>query len=310
MSKQSDETTAADLSETPAPAVEQTSPSVGAERVKYWKATSAAVRHSPRVMRRTRSNQSRSRLVEWHTLTPEERSEAWHGLLSWVTWLHDRYELSIESRLPRCWAQHPGLIEELWALKVWREEIYSAKESSGQAARYWHAELRQTVHAAATFYAAGCRSGHKATAVMADANPELVDRWASGDPLGGVPAGRLLASQIAAGWSSGGTAQLLKDDVMREHVQAGRARYISKTMRDAIHLDGSWWYPEPAHPGFWRRNVDPEFSKLCDRRAAKLAAADAAVAQRQQLRRVLAPTGPEAESPAGRAEPRTTQAGD
>jgi hypothetical protein len=22
--------------------------------------------------------------------------------------LHDRYELSVEDRLPRCWAQHPG----------------------------------------------------------------------------------------------------------------------------------------------------------------------------------------------------------
>lgn len=310
MAERPDEATTGDLGEALRSTLEQAAPPIGAERVKYWKASGTGVRRRPRATRRMRSNQPRSRLVEWHMLTADERSEAWHDLLSWVTWLHDRYELSVESRLPRCWTHHPGLIEELWALKVWREEIYSAKESSGQAARYWHAELRQTVHVAATFYAAGCRSGHKAAAVMADANPELLDRWASGDPIGGVPAGLLLASQIAAGSSSGGTAQLIKDDVMLEHVQAGRARYISKTMRDAIHLDGSWWYPEPAHPGYWRRNVDPEFTKLCDRRAAKLAAADAAVAQRQQLRRVLAPTGPEGENPAGRAEPRTTQAGD
>ena len=85
------------------------------------------------------------RLAEWHQMSTGERHVAWSQLRAWVTWLHDRYELSAEDRLPRCWPQHPGLIEELWALKAWREEIYQASQPSGQAARYWHTELRQVL---------------------------------------------------------------------------------------------------------------------------------------------------------------------
>lgn len=257
-------------------------------RVKYWKVPDRGSQRALRSLRRGRSGPPRSRLIEWHTLSPPERDAAWRELLGWVTWLHDRYELSVESRLPRCWSQHPGLIEELWALKVWREEIYSSRQSSGQAARYWHAELRQTMHAAAMFYAAGCRSGHKPAAVEADANPELLDRWAAGNPLAGVPAALLLANA-----SSVNDLELIPDEVMRNHVDTGRAHWISQTMRDAIKFDSSWWYVDPSHPAKWRRNRDPEFTELCERRTIKLAKADAAVARRKALSSMLAPSSPE-----------------
>ncbi len=108
-------------------------------------------------------------LSEWHDLTPGEQTAAWASLRAWVTWLYDRYELAVEDRLPRCWASHPGLVEELAALKAWREEIYASGQPSGQAARYWHSEMRQVLHAAATQYALGCRTGHRgATALAAD----------------------------------------------------------------------------------------------------------------------------------------------
>jgi hypothetical protein len=284
---------------------EQTAPIPS--RVKFWKVPDRGSQRAPRSLRRGRSGPSRSRLIEWHTLSPQERDGAWKELLGWVTWLHDRYELSVESRLPRCWSQHPGLIEELWALKVWREEIYSSRESSGQAARYWHAELRQTMHAAATFYAAGCRSGHKPAAVEADANPELLDRWAAGSPLAGVPAALLLANA-----NSVNDPELIPDEVMRNHVGAGRARFISETMRDAIEFDSSWWYVDPSHPGTWRRNRDSEFAELCEQRAINLAKADASVARRKALSSMLTPS-PAEPAPRGRgqgAESRSAQAGD
>ncbi|MFJ7280879.1 hypothetical protein [Kitasatospora sp. NPDC098663] len=106
----------------------------------------------------------RTRLVEGHTMSGPERIAAWGGLCDWVTWLHDRYELAVESRLPRCWADHPGLIEALWALKVWREEIYGAapEQQVGQAARYWHTELRTVVANATAVYATACRPGTEA----------------------------------------------------------------------------------------------------------------------------------------------------
>src|ERR1700678_3838134 len=74
-------------------------------------------------------------LLEWHDMSAGERYVTWAGLRAWVTWLHDRYELATEERLPRCWPLHPGLVEELQALRAWREEIYSGPQPSGQAAR-------------------------------------------------------------------------------------------------------------------------------------------------------------------------------
>ena len=132
------------------------------------------------------------RLTEWHAMSPSQRRTAWVDLVDWVVWLHDRYELSVEERLPACWAEHPGLIEELRALKIWREEIYgnasgsthdddadgAAGPASGQAARYWHAELRQVIQAAPTFDAGGCRAGRTEQArENATGGPDRREVW-------------------------------------------------------------------------------------------------------------------------------------
>jgi hypothetical protein len=135
-------------------------------------------------------------LAEWHDLTPGEQTATWASLRAWVTWLTDRYELAVEDRLPRCWASHPGLVEELAALKAWREEIYSSGQPSGRAARYWHAELRQVLHAAATHYALGCRTGHRSATTLAATDQALLDTWAAADPLARIP-GTDLAAGIA-----------------------------------------------------------------------------------------------------------------
>ena len=124
---------------------------------------------------------------EWHDKTPGEQAAAWAELRAWVAWLYDRYELSVEDRLPRCWARHSGLVEELSALKAWREEIYSGPQPSGQAARYWHAELRQVLHAATSQYALGCRTGHRGNVRLAAEDPALLREWAAASPLAGVP---------------------------------------------------------------------------------------------------------------------------
>jgi len=140
--------------------------------------------------------QASGSLTEWHDMTPGEETAAWAQLRAWVTWLYDRYELSVEDRLPRCWARHPGLVEELCALKAWREEIFSGGQQSGQAARYWHAELRQVLHAAVTQYALGCRTGHRSPVRLAVEDPALLQEWADAYPLAGVP-GIDLAAGIA-----------------------------------------------------------------------------------------------------------------
>ncbi len=218
------------------------------------------------------------RLAEWHTLTPAERELAWARLRHWVAWLHDRYELSIEERLPHCWAEHPGLIEELWALKAWREEIYEAADPSGQAARYWHAELRQTIHAALTFYAAGCRSGHRAGT---PATGQLQQRWAQADPLAGIPP-RLLAAHTH---QPPADSDLFRTDAtMQRELRRGLAQPLSDTIGDCVHHDGSWWTAAEAG---WLRVTETRLAEVRTDSAAKLAQADTHVAKRNKIRTLL-----------------------
>jgi hypothetical protein len=190
-------------------------------------------------------------LAEWHDLTPGEQTATWASLRAWVTWLYDRYELAVEDRLPRCWASHPGLVEELAALKAWREEIYSSGQPSGQAARYWHSELRQVLHAAATQYALGCRTGHRGAATLAAADTELLDAWAAADPLAGIP-GTDLTGGLARR-----AGRLVTPATIGAALDRGEAINLPGN-RDTVLYQGAWWTPvplgwtevqRPEHPG-------------------------------------------------------------
>lgn len=200
-------------------------------------------------------------------MTPAQRSAAWAELVEWVVWLHDRYELAIEERLPPCWAEHPGLIEELWALKAWRVEIYAGSASAGQAARYWHTELRQTIQAAVSFYAAGCRAGHRGAVMHADVSPGLRRRWLAADPLARVP-----RALLAGG---GQDAGLMSREAMDRAVAAGAAQPLSETVGDVVRHNGAWWRLDA---GAWRSITDMSQARQLDTRAKQLAAADRAVA--------------------------------
>jgi hypothetical protein len=139
-------------------------------------------------------------------MTPGQLTAEWAGLQAWVTWLRDRYELAIEERLPRCWAQHPGLIEELSALRAWRAEIYtSGQPGTGQAALYWHSELRRVIQAATTVYAAGCRTGHRGGPGLAGIGREVLDAWDGAYPLAGIPEIDITAGQArgTSDWAAG-----------------------------------------------------------------------------------------------------------
>ncbi len=207
------------------------------------------------------------------------------------------------------------------ALKIWREEIYgasadrasesepdqgSASQGSGQAARYWHAELRQVVHAATTFYAAGCRAGHRTAVGLAAADPELRGRWLRADPLTGIPA-TLLAS-VPSGSSPGdGQSELddstdvVSDAVMRDALLRGDAETLGELVPEFIWLNDSWWTAsvpqskarhgraDPASPQVeaiteWQRVTDLVFSAELDNAADRMRAADALVARRRASR--------------------------
>jgi hypothetical protein len=175
------------------------------------------------------------RLAEWHEMTPGEQVAEWAALRAWVAWLYDRYELATEDRLPRCWASHPGLVEELYALKAWREEIYSAPQPSGQAARYWHAELRQVLHAATTLYAAGCRTGHRGAPRLAAPDARLREQWANAYPLAGIP-----GIDIAAGRARR-VGELASTAAIAGALDDGKAALPDLT--DYVAFAGAWWAP-------------------------------------------------------------------
>ena len=169
-------------------------------------------------------------------MTPGEQTAAWAELRAWVTWLHDRYELSVEDRLPRCWARHPGLVEELCALRAWREEIYGFSQPSGQAARYWHAELRQVLHAATTQYALGCRTGHRGGVRLAAEDPALQQEWAAAHPLAGVPGIDLAAGAARRAGTITFTA------AVAEALDSGAAAAVPG-VRDTLFSGGRWLAP-------------------------------------------------------------------
>ena len=176
-------------------------------------------------------------LTEWHEMTPGQQAATWADLRAWVTWLTDRYELTIEDKLPRCWAHHPGLVEELQALRTWRKEIYgSGLRPAGQAARYWHAELERVVHAATSRYAVGCRAGHRGATHPVAEDRKLQDAWAAASPLAGVPEADLDAT---AARSLGGWAPAQE---MAAALDAGEAAMLPGP-RDRVLYRGTWWLP-------------------------------------------------------------------
>ena len=104
-------------------------------------------------------------VLDWRTCGESERERAWIELCAWTEWLTERYRLRIEDHMPRCWTRHPELIEELTALRAWHQEAHgrSAPRTPGvgQSATAWHQALHAFLQRTATYWAAGCRAGHK-----------------------------------------------------------------------------------------------------------------------------------------------------
>lgn len=73
-------------------------------------------------------------------LTPEQATARVHDLAAWLADVYLRWP---DGRLPSCWAWHPWVLEELWALRMAHHEAYA----TGVAARVveWHDRARPGV---------------------------------------------------------------------------------------------------------------------------------------------------------------------
>jgi hypothetical protein len=203
----------------------------------------------------------KGRLLEWHAMSPQQRRENWTGLVEWVAWLHDRYELANDSRLPDCWHRHPGMIEELWALKCWREALYTTDTDAGvthgvdagglaQHARYWHTDLR-TFFNQTKFYTRRCRAGHQDSAPLAEhRNPELKRQWHGADALGGV------SGPVRQPASGGKHPHRMSAQEMDRRLRAGSARTPGGEMSGFVTSFGDWWIAD-LDSGDWLKITDP-----------------------------------------------------
>jgi hypothetical protein len=197
------------------------------------------------------------RLTEWHAMSPEDRQRHWGDLVDWVIWLYDTYELGREYRLPKCWPEHPGLVQELWSLKCWREALYTVKAAEGVTngrragslalhTRGWHNELR-SLAAQIKFYAPKCLTGHKRTTLAEDyPEDDLRTKWAAIDPLGGVQAPDPVSEPVAD----------LDEREMRRRIVGGTAEPHPAGLLNVVTSHGHWWIGD-LDEGTWQR-VDDE----------------------------------------------------
>jgi len=233
-----------------------------------------------------------TRLYEDHDLDATTRDQTWTELVDWVIWLHDRYELSVEERLPDCWPRHPGLVEELAALKAWRAEIYTPPATNrgtagsvpragstpvtgnGGPARAWHTELRNVLSAAATLYAPGCRAAHRDAPRQRTGDVAARDAWLSARPPTVQPR--------EAPAPTGTTRHTMSGDLMRRALTDGTARDLGDTLPGYAHHQDSWWVQEPG--GTWLQITDTTLSARLDTAAVALQTADAAVTRTDNRR--------------------------
>lgn len=230
-------------------------------------------------LREQAASTSRPRLREWHAMGRAERASAWDELVLWTSWLFDRYGLGNDWRLPDCWPQHPGIVEELWLLKTWREEIYDGASEIplNQQAAAWHAHLQAFTNSVKTFYAPGCRSGHKAPSEIAW-NGRLQEEWTKGDPAAGIPLPYLLHPGVAAA-----EALTITADAMEIAFDGGHAEIRLPALPDFCVYDGKWW---KRGGDVWRcLDAYPELRADIDDYEKRAAKANAAAAK---LREILA----------------------
>lgn len=78
--------------------------------------------------------------VRWRDIDVEHQGEAWVWLRRWVEWFADTYRLR-RAIIPRCWFQHPGIVEELYAAMCLEHKAWESKAPNVTAVTMWHNNL-------------------------------------------------------------------------------------------------------------------------------------------------------------------------
>jgi len=193
-------------------------------------------------------------LREWHAMSVAERAERWNNLVSFTIWLESRYDLAADGRLPNCWHAHPGIIEEIWALMIWRHNLYqdtadpaSAAAMAGSASS-WHQQLVAFTHRVRDFHAPACRARHQDAPDHARPDPAKHREWKAADPAIGIPAAQLArVSDLEA-------ARTMSREVMTALLEAGHAKRPIAELPEFARIGEHWWTLGPTS---WVRVDEP-----------------------------------------------------
>lgn len=208
------------------------------------------------------------RLLEWHAMDPQTRQKNWENLVDWVAWLHEAYELSVDQRFPYCWHRHPGLVEELWTLKCWREALYTTNTDTGvttgeqagalaQHARQWHTDLR-TFISQLRFYAPKCQAGHKDATPLPDRRDNLTTTWKAHNPFAAIPAPPPVEPDPKPR-----SADELTREAMDARLRKGTARGLGKDTDSVVESFDGWWIFDH-HTQSWLKNHDEDLQRRFD----------------------------------------------
>lgn len=233
-----------------------------------------------RVGRRPRPPRG-SGIPEWHTLNAADQQLAWTRLIDWVVWLHDRYELSIEERIPPCWPQHPGIVEELWALMIWRTEIYDRpNRGAGDLAHSWHRELRAFIEVTVPFYARACRAGHRGAERLAATDRSLLEQWGAHSPTKNIPLATLMSGRPRASMRD---ETRITAQAMQIAIDAGEALELP-TVKGCLNYEDAWWQRARDR---WIKIDDPATIASIEEFITNTREVDRVIEERARLRRVL-----------------------
>lgn len=222
-----------------------------------------------------------SGIPEWHSLTSQDRDLAWDRLIDWVVWLHDRYELSVEERIPPCWPEHTGVVEELWALMIWRTEIYDRpNRAAGDMAHSWHRELRAFIDVTVPFYARTCRAGHREPERLAASDPAVREKWRSSTPTKNIPLATLMTGSLRTSMKD---ATWIDATAMQVAIDAGKAVEL-RTVKGCLRYEEAWWQ---RHRDRWIRIDDPATLASIEGFIESTRHVDSVIEERARLRRVL-----------------------
>lgn len=193
-------------------------------------------------------------LREWHAMSAAERAASWNDLVSFTIWLESRYDLAADGRLPSCWPAHSGIIEEIWALMIWRRNLYqdtadaaSAAAMAGSASS-WHQQLVAFTHRVRDFHAPACRARHQDA--PDHARPDLARHrdWKTADPAIGIPAAQLAhVADLEA-------ARTMSRGAMAALLEAGRAERPIAELPEFARIGEHWW---TCGPTSWVRVDEP-----------------------------------------------------